>query len=99
KGFAGACIEYRLSGEAKYPAALNDSVAAVQWVRDHAREYRIDPTRIGAAGGSAGGHLVGMLGTMSPRIVNAVAAFNPAVDLVSFGKSKPSDKESSVYEF
>lgn len=99
KGLAGACIEYRLSGEAKYPAAFNDSVAAVRWVREHAKEYNIDPNRIGAAGGSAGGHLVAMLGTMNPRMVQAVAAFNPAVDLVSFGKSKASDAQNAVYEF
>jgi acetyl esterase/lipase len=83
KGFAGACIEYRLSGEAKYPAAFDDSVAAVQWVRAHAKEYHIDPDRIGAAGGSSGGHLAGLLGTMQGRIVQAVAAFNPVLDLTA----------------
>jgi acetyl esterase/lipase len=97
KGFAGACIEYRLSGEAKYPAALDDSKAAVRWVRANATRYRINPDKIGAAGGSAGGHLVGLLGAMGE--VQAVAAFNPAVDLVSFGKSSPSDAQNSVYKF
>src|SRR5438270_12467934 len=63
KGFVGACIEYRLSGEAIYPAALNDSKAAVRWLRVNAAKYRIDPDKIGAAGGSAGGHLVALLGT------------------------------------
>jgi acetyl esterase/lipase len=99
RGFVGACIEYRLSGEAKYPAALDDSVAAVKWLREHAREYNIDPKRIGAAGGSAGGHLVALLGTMKPPVVQAVAAFNPAVDLVSFGKGAPADAASAVTEF
>ena len=97
KGFAGACIEYRLSGEAKYPAALDDSKAAVRWMRANAAKYGIDPDRIGAAGGSAGGHLVGLLGAMGE--VKAVAAFNPAVDLVSFGKSSPSSAQNSVYKF
>jgi len=105
KGFVGASIEYRLSGEAKYPAALYDSKAAVRWMRVHAKEYRIAADKIGAAGGSAGGHLVGMLGTtgdmpafegqsgnpgVSSRVL-AVAAFNPAVDLVSIGKTNPTD--------
>jgi acetyl esterase/lipase len=113
KGFVGACIEYRLSKEAKYPAALYDSKAAVRWLRANAAKYRIDPDKIGAAGGSAGGHLVGLLGTtggmaafegdegnagVSSR-VRAVAAFNPAVDLVSFGKRDPADAGNSVYRF
>lgn len=97
KGFAGACIEYRLSGEAKYPAALQDSKAAVGWMRANAAKYRIDSQRIGAAGGSAGGHLVALLGVTGD--VKAVAAFNPAVDLVSFGKSAPASAGSSVAEF
>jgi acetyl esterase/lipase len=97
KGFAGACIEYRLSGEAKYPAALQDSKAAVGWMRANAAKYRIDPQRIGAAGGSAGGHLVALLGVTGD--VKVVAAFNPAVDLVSFGKSEPASAGNSVAEF
>jgi acetyl esterase/lipase len=97
KGFAGACIEYRLSGEAKYPAALQDSKAAVGWVRANAAKYRIDPRRVGAAGGSAGGHLVALLGVLGD--VKAVAAFNPAVDLVSFGKRAPSSAGNSVAVF
>jgi acetyl esterase/lipase len=113
KGFVGACIQYRLSGEAKYPAAIHDSKAAVRWVRANAARYNVDPDKIGAAGGSAGGHLVGLLGTtagmpafegdegnvgVSSR-VRAVAAFNPAVDLVMFGKKASGDTENSVAAF
>jgi acetyl esterase/lipase len=88
-GFTGVCIEYRFSGEAKYPAAFDDAVAAVRWVRDHAAEYRIDPKRIGTAGGSSGGHLAALLGTMKGRIVQAVAAFNPVLDLPALAHSDP----------
>jgi acetyl esterase/lipase len=113
KGFAGACIQYRLSGEAKYPAALYDSKAAVRWVRANAASYRIDPNRIGAAGGSAGGHLVAMLGTtidmpefessegnsgVSSRVA-AVAGFNPAVDLADFGKRGAGAGDNAVTQF
>ncbi|MEO7651989.1 MAG: alpha/beta hydrolase [Bryobacteraceae bacterium] len=112
KGFAGACIEYRLSGEAVFPAALDDSKAAVRWVRANAAKYRIDAQKIGAAGGSAGGHLVGMLGTtadvpafegkggnpgVSSRVA-AVAAFNPALDLVMAGKTS-SSADGAVSKF
>ncbi|MGI9244665.1 MAG: alpha/beta hydrolase fold domain-containing protein, partial [Verrucomicrobiales bacterium] len=62
-GFVTANIEYRLSGEAPFPAAIHDCKAAVRWLRANASEYGIDPDRIGAAGGSAGGHLCGLLAT------------------------------------
>ena len=100
KGFAGACIEYRLSGEATYPAALDDSKSAVRWVRTNAATYRIDPDKIGAAGGSAGGHLVGLLATsgeVSSRVA-AAAAFNPALDLVMAGKTSP-EADDAVTKF
>ncbi len=61
RGIAGICIEYRLSGEAIFPAAVHDCKCAVRWVRANARELNIDPAKIAAAGGSAGGHLTGML--------------------------------------
>ncbi|MBK5294123.1 MAG: alpha/beta hydrolase [Acidobacteriia bacterium] len=113
KGVVGACIEYRLSGEAKWPAAIYDSKAAVRWVRANASKYNLDPERIGAAGGSAGGHLVALLGTTHHRAemegpggnpgkssrVIAVAAFNPAVDLVSLGKKPGTNANTSVAKF
>lgn len=97
KGYAGACMEYRLSGEAPYPAAIDDARAALRWLRDHAREYRIDPSRIGAAGGSAGGHLVLLMG--APGEVKAVAAFNPVTDFVPLGKSAPPLAVNSISKF
>jgi acetyl esterase/lipase len=63
EGFAAASIEYRTSAEAKFPAAIHDVKAAVRWMRANARMYGINPDAIGAIGGSAGGHLVALLGT------------------------------------
>ena len=57
----GASIEYRLSGEAQFPAALEDAKCAVRWVRSVAEKYNIDPKRIAVCGGSAGGHLSAMM--------------------------------------
>jgi pectinesterase len=62
RGYVVAQVAYRLSTEAKYPAALHDCKAALRFMRAHAKEYKIDPTRIGCAGGSAGGHLSGLMG-------------------------------------
>lgn len=61
RGYATAAIEYRLGGEAKFPAAVHDCNAVVRWLRANAKLHAIDPERIGAVGGSAGGHLVGMM--------------------------------------
>ena len=60
--FLGASIGYRLSGEAHWPAQIEDCKAAIRWLRAHAADYGIDPNRIGVIGGSAGGHLAAMLG-------------------------------------
>lgn len=61
RGYVTAAIEYRLAGEARFPAAIHDANAATRWLRAHAKEYGIDSERIGAVGGSAGGHLVGLM--------------------------------------
>ena len=92
-GFAAACIQYRTSTEARFPAAVHDAKAAVRWLRANAAEYRIDPGALGAIGGSAGGHLAALLATsdgvpelegeggnpgVSSRIGAAVAMATPA---------------------
>ena len=63
RGYAIASIDYRLSGNAIYPAQIEDCKAAIRFLRAHAAEYGIKPDRIGAWGASAGGHLVALLGT------------------------------------
>ena len=84
-GYFAASIEYRLSGDALWPAQLEDCQLGVRWLRTNAAKYRVDPNRIGAWGDSAGGHLVACLGTMAdvkdaagdgqyPGISNAVQA-------------------------
>jgi acetyl esterase/lipase len=60
-GFVAATINYRLSAEAPFPAALEDCKCAVRWLRAHADEYHIDVNHIGAYGNSAGGHLALLL--------------------------------------
>ncbi len=62
-GYAVASIESRLSGEAIFPAAIEDCKAAVSFLRLNASQYNLDPDRFAAWGSSAGGHLVAMLGT------------------------------------
>lgn len=63
RGYAVVCVNYRLSGEARFPRAVNDMKAIVRFVRANAKKYNFDPNRIIAWGGSAGGNLAAMLGT------------------------------------
>lgn len=60
QGYAMVSIDYRLSGEALFPAAVIDTKTAVRWLRTHAADYNIDPNRIAYLGSSAGGHLAAL---------------------------------------
>jgi len=59
--YLGISVAYRLTGEAIWPAQIHDCKAAIRWIRANAARYHADPEKIGAWGGSAGGHLVAML--------------------------------------
>ena len=63
EGYAVAHVGYRLSQEAKFPAQIHDCKAAVRWLRANAAKYNLDSNKFAAWGGSAGGHLVALLGT------------------------------------
>lgn len=63
KGYAVASVEYRFSQKAVFPAQIQDCQAAIRWLRAHSKEYNLDPERLGAVGGSAGGHLSALVGT------------------------------------
>lgn len=98
RGYAVAALTYRFSQDAVFPAQIEDCQRAIRWLRAHAKQYRLDPNRIGAWGGSAGGHLVALLGTAPtqfpapaddphralPAGVAAVCAFNPPTDLLAW---------------
>lgn len=62
-GYAVVGVNYRLSDEAPFPAAVLDARAAVRFLRANAAAYQLDPDQIAAFGQSAGGNLVAMLGT------------------------------------
>lgn len=66
-GFVVATVDYRLSGEARFPAQLHDVKAAIRWLRGNAARLGVDPTRVIAWGESAGGHLAVLAGLTGDR--------------------------------
>ncbi len=64
KGYVVLNVTYRLAPRWIYPAPVEDMREAVKWLRVHAAEQGIDPTRIATFGYSAGGHLAAMTGLM-----------------------------------
>lgn len=60
-GMAVATVDYRLLGEAPFPACIHDCVAALRYLRQYAGELGLDPARVGLWGESAGAHLAAML--------------------------------------
>ncbi|MCL5743635.1 MAG: alpha/beta hydrolase [Acidobacteria bacterium] len=61
-GYVAISINYRFAPEGSIATCVEDAKCAVRWLRAHAKEYNLDPQRIGGFGNSAGAHLVSMLG-------------------------------------
>lgn len=91
-GFIVGSVNYRLAPQAQFPAMIEDVKCAIRFLRTNASQYNINPNKIGAWGGSAGGHLVSLLGTtdqsagfdmgqyldQSSRVQAVVDMFGPA---------------------
>lgn len=63
KGYAVVSVDYRMSGEAKFPAAIQDVKAAIRFIKANAKTYKLNSNKIATWGGSAGGHLSALIGT------------------------------------
>lgn len=74
KGYVTTPLEYRLSPEVKYPAAVYDIKAAIRWLKAKANVYNIDTNKIAVLGCSAGGHLAALVGT-----TNGIAKFEDKI--------------------
>lgn len=82
KGFVTITVEYQLSLEAKYPAAIHNIKSAIRWVRANASKYNIDPDKIAISGCSAGGQLASLVGT-----TNGVERFEGEMGNKSFSSA------------
>jgi acetyl esterase len=97
RGLAAFSINYRLVPRHPWPAQIEDARMAVEWIRSQATTYNIDPSRLGAFGVSAGGHLAALLSTQtdgqpnSGAGVKAAAAWSAPMDLLGMtsGETNP----------
>lgn len=100
-GFVVAAAEYRTVPD-RYPALVNDAKSAVRYLRAHARQFDIDPDRIGVIGNSAGGYVAQMMGTTNgeagydvgeytdfPSDVQAAATLYGISNLMNIGEGYP----------
>lgn len=77
-------VDYRLAPEHRYPAAVEDAHAVLQWALAHARDLGIDPARLAVGGDSAGGNLAAVVALMARDTGVALAGqmlFYPVTDL------------------
>jgi acetyl esterase/lipase len=103
RGYLVAAVNYRLAPRYKFPAMIEDVKCAVRFLRANAERFSINPEKIGAWGGSAGGHLVALLGTadatagwdvgqyleQSSRVQAVVDMFGPTDLTVLFEGANP----------
>jgi alpha-L-fucosidase 2 len=89
-GFAWFEINYRLAPKYHYPACIDDVESAIRWVKAHAAEYHLDPSRIALAGESAGGHLVDLAAARADKStqIAAVVSFYGVYDMVAQAKAE-----------
>lgn len=100
QGYVVASVNYRLSGEARFPAALQDVKSAIRWLRARSNEYGIDTTRVAVWGESGGAQIAALAGVAcgvplfapegeasntTPDCVQAVVSWSGATDLKTQG--------------
>ncbi|MFE9851931.1 alpha/beta hydrolase fold domain-containing protein [Streptomyces sp. NPDC005576] len=92
-GCAVACVDYRLSGEATFPAPLDDLSAALRWLTLRSAELGIDTRRTVVWGESAGGHLAAhlALARTTPPLAGAVIWYAPSDLTTARGSYTPED--------
>ncbi|MEB3372210.1 alpha/beta hydrolase [Saccharopolyspora mangrovi] len=100
-GFAVVSVDYRLSGEAVFPAQLDDVTAALQWIRDRAADLGVDAERIVVWGESAGGHLAALLGLTATReapgaIAGVIDWYGPSDLSAMSSREDPDSREAHL---
>jgi acetyl esterase len=93
-GVLVVAVDYRLAPESKFPAAVDDCLAAYRWLRSHGRELGADPDRVAVAGDSAGGNLSAVVSQLAASTGTSLPTCQvliyPALD---FSLDTPSHRE------
>jgi len=111
RGIVAACADYRIQSIHKtFPdSAVEDAKSAIRWVRGHAVELGIDPTKVIAAGGSAGGHLAACTAMVTAYDAesddksisakpDALVLFNPAMNIGTLYKARETGDSGMTLE-
>ena len=100
QGYGLFAVSHLSQPKATIPEIYEDVTQAVQFIREHADEYGVNPDQLGVTGASAGGHLSLMIATRGKEttgkpdgLVRAVAVFFPVTDLLNLGKSSENEKD------
>jgi acetyl esterase len=98
-GYAVLSVEYRLAPESKFPAALDDAIAATNWVFDNATRLNVDPRRVAVGGDSAGANLAAVVAHLArdagAPLIRLQLLIYPVVDLY-FGLPSHQLKEDAL---
>lgn len=97
KGYAVASLDFRLLPEHPWPAQIEDPIAALRWLRQESGKYGYDASRSAAMGGSSGGHVVALWGTLSLPAedkVKAVVDLYGPTDLLTMPPNVLSEKRT-----
>jgi acetyl esterase/lipase len=109
-GYALASIDYRHSTSAIFPAQIEDCYEALQYLHDHAKQYKLDPSKFVLMGFSAGGHLASLLALsvnnkvdafhpgkkISLSVKGVVDFYGPSDFLLFYGMARPGKDESPI---
>lgn len=102
RGMIAITADYRVKSrqDVQVVECVKDAKAAIAWVRENAQRLGIDPDKIAASGGSAGGHLAACTGTISgngsDERPNAMILFNPVCTLAPIGSWNPPEAKSRL---
>jgi acetyl esterase/lipase len=102
-GFVAFSINYRLAPKSCFPAQDQDTASAIRYLRENAAKYKIDPSKIGLLGTSAGGQIAAMTAFQegfgsSDSQVAAIASWSGPFDMVKVMQERPNTQEIQTRE-
>lgn len=98
-GFAVVSINHRSSGDAKYPAQINDVKGALRFIRANAGKYKLDTSFVGITGFSSGGHLSSMAGVTNGLKTRTIGEKTIDIEGTVGGNEKCSSEVDAVVDW